>query len=71
MSSAVSSRIAGFAGKRMVAFVHDDCAATSIEYAVIAAGIAAVIAAVVFGMGNPIVPKYQAASDGFDTLGVK
>jgi len=63
MSSAVSSRIAGFAGKRMVAFVHDDCAATSIEYAV--------IAAVVFGMGNPIVPKYQAASDGFDTLGVK
>lgn len=51
--------------------VREDSGATSIEYAVIAAGVGAAVAAVVLSLGNPIAPKYQAASDGFDALGAK
>lgn len=49
-------------------FASDTSGTTAIEYAIIAAGIAGVISVVVMGMGNPILPKYQAVNDGFAEL---
>ena len=44
-------------------FVRDDSGATAIEYALIAAGIAAAIIAVVVNLGSAMQVKYQSISD--------
>lgn len=49
----------------MFAFLADERAATAIEYAMIAAGIAAAIAATVFTLGTGVKTQlYQKISDG-------
>ncbi len=47
-------------------FCRDDSAATAIEYAMIAAGIAGVIITVVMGLGTSLQAKYQAVSDALN-----
>jgi pilus assembly protein Flp/PilA len=44
-------------------FVRDESGATAIEYAMIAAGIAGAIIAVVTGLGTAMQAKYQSISD--------
>jgi pilus assembly protein Flp/PilA len=44
-------------------FLKDDSAATAIEYALIAAGIAGVIIVVVTELGTKVTGNYQAVSD--------
>jgi pilus assembly protein Flp/PilA len=46
-------------------FVRNDSGTTAIEYAIIAAGIAAAIIAVVMGLGTALQSKYQSVSDAF------
>ncbi len=51
--------------RRISAFLADDRAATAVEYAMIAAGIAAAIAATVFTLGTGVKNQlYQKISDG-------
>jgi pilus assembly protein Flp/PilA len=51
--------------RRVSAFLADDRAATAVEYAMIAAGIAAAVAATVFTLGTEVRDKlYQKISDG-------
>lgn len=51
--------------RRIFAFLADDRAATAVEYAMIAAGIAAAIAATVFTLGTGVKNQlYQKISDG-------
>ena len=47
-------------------FVRDDGGATAIEYALIASGVAAAIAAVVMTMGTSVQGMYQSVSNGFN-----
>lgn len=47
-------------------FVRNDSGATAIEYALIAAGIAAAIIAVVMGLGTALQTKYQTISNAFN-----
>jgi pilus assembly protein Flp/PilA len=47
-------------------FVRNDSGATAIEYAIIAAGIAAAIIVVVMGLGSALQSKYQSISDAFN-----
>ena len=47
-------------------FVRNDSGATAIEYAIIAAGIAAAIIVVVMGLGSALQTKYQSVSDAFN-----
>ena len=47
-------------------FIHDDSGATAIEYAIIAAGIAAAIIVVVMGLGTALQGKYQSVSDSLN-----
>jgi pilus assembly protein Flp/PilA len=48
---------------KVVHFLHDESGATAIEYALIAAGIAGVIIAVVQGLGTKLTASYQSVSD--------
>lgn len=50
-------------------FLRDESAATAIEYALIACGIAGAIIAVVNGLGTVVLGKYSAVQNGLD--GVK
>jgi pilus assembly protein Flp/PilA len=47
-------------------FVHDESGVTAIEYAMIAAGIAGAIIAVVTGLGTVMQGKYQSISDSMN-----
>jgi pilus assembly protein Flp/PilA len=47
-------------------FVRDDGGATAIEYALIASGIAAAIAAVVMTMGTSVQGMYQSVANAFN-----
>ncbi len=47
-------------------FVRDESGATAIEYAMIAAGIAGAIIAVVTGLGTVMQAKYQGISDSMN-----
>jgi pilus assembly protein Flp/PilA len=47
-------------------FVRNDSGTTAIEYAIIAAGIAAAIIVVVMGLGSALQTKYQSISDAFN-----
>ena len=46
-------------------FVRNESGATSIEYAMIASGVAVAIAAVVMGVGTSVKTMYESAADGF------
>ncbi len=46
-------------------FVRNESGATSIEYAMIASGVAVAIAAVVMGVGTSVKTMFQGAADGF------
>ena len=46
-------------------FVMNESGATSIEYAMIASGVAVAIAAVVMGVGTSVKTMLQSAADGF------
>jgi pilus assembly protein Flp/PilA len=52
--------------RRMRDFLRDDRAATAIEYALIASGIAAAIIVAVTTLGTSLQGKYQSVSDGFN-----
>jgi len=47
-------------------FVRDDGGATAIEYALIASGVAATIAAVVMTMGTSVQGMYQSVANAFN-----
>jgi pilus assembly protein Flp/PilA len=47
-------------------FVRDDGGATAIEYALIASGVAATIAAVVMTMGTSVQDMYQSVANAFN-----
>jgi pilus assembly protein Flp/PilA len=47
-------------------FVNDDSGTTAIEYAIIAAGIAAAIIVIVMGLGTALQTKYQSVSNAFN-----
>lgn len=47
-------------------FLADEAGATSIEYAVIAAGIAGVLIAVVMSMGTSLSTMYTSVANGFN-----
>jgi len=47
-------------------FVRDDGGATAIEYALIASGVAAAIAAVVMTMGTSVQGMYQSVANAFN-----
>ena len=47
-------------------FVRDDSGATAIEYALIASGVAATIAAVVMTMGTSVQDMYQSVANAFN-----
>ncbi len=49
-------------------FVRDESGATAIEYAMIAAGIAGAIIAVVTGLGTVMQGKYQSISDSMNLI---
>ncbi|MEH2510473.1 pilus assembly protein Flp/PilA [Nitrobacteraceae bacterium AZCC 1564] len=53
----------------LIRFLRDETAATAIEYALIACGIAAVIISAVNGLGTAVKGEYSALKDGLD--GVK
>jgi pilus assembly protein Flp/PilA len=52
--------------KTIIRFLYDETAATSIEYALIACGIAGVIIAVVNGLGTTVSGRYAALKDALD-----
>jgi pilus assembly protein Flp/PilA len=52
--------------KEMRRFFSDDSAATAIEYALIASGVAGAIIVVVMGMGTSLKGMYQNVSNGFN-----
>ncbi len=47
-------------------FVRNDSGTTAIEYAIIAAGIAAAIIVIVMGLGTALQTKYQSVSNAFN-----
>jgi pilus assembly protein Flp/PilA len=47
-------------------FVRDDGGATAIEYALIASGVAAAIAAVIMTMGTSVQGMYQSVANAFN-----
>ena len=49
--------------KMIIRFLHDETAATSIEYALIACGIALAIITVVNGLGTTLSGRYSAVKD--------
>jgi pilus assembly protein Flp/PilA len=49
-------------------FLRDETAATAIEYALIACGIAVAIISVVNGLGTSVKGKYSAVKDGLDGM---
>ncbi len=53
----------------LVRFLRDETAATAIEYALIAFGIAVAIVSAVNGLGTTVKGKYSEVKDGLD--GVK
>ena len=52
--------------KMVVDFIWDETAATSIEYALIATGIAVAIVAAVNGLGTKLGVKYDTVKAAFD-----
>jgi pilus assembly protein Flp/PilA len=52
--------------KMIIRFLRDEMAATSIEYALIACGIAFVIIAAVNGLGTAMSGRYAAIKDALD-----
>lgn len=46
-------------------FIRDLCGATAIEYALMAAGVALAISAVVFTLGDELLALFQEVQDGF------
>jgi pilus assembly protein Flp/PilA len=52
--------------KTVISFVGDETAATSIEYALIAAGIAVAIVGAVTGLGVSLGVKYTAVKDALN-----
>ncbi len=52
--------------KMVVDFIRDETAATSIEYALIATGIAVAIVAAVNGLGTTLGVKYDTVKAAFD-----
>lgn len=52
--------------KMVVDFIRDETAATSIEYALLAAGIAVAIVAAVNGLGTTLNGKYTTVKAAFD-----
>ncbi|MDO8981648.1 MAG: Flp family type IVb pilin [Afipia sp.] len=52
--------------KMVVDFIRDEAAATSIEYALIATGIAVAIVAAVNGLGTTLGGKYDTVKAAFD-----
>jgi len=52
--------------RRIRDFLRDDRAATAIEYALIASGIAAAIIVAVMNLGTSLQGKYQSVSDAFN-----
>lgn len=52
--------------ERLKTFASDDSGASSIEYAIIAAGIMVVIVAVVGQIGANVGDKFQDVADGFN-----
>jgi pilus assembly protein Flp/PilA len=52
--------------KMVVDFIRDETAATSIEYALLAAGIAVAIVAAVNGLGTTLGGKYDTVKTAFD-----
>ncbi|MES2602089.1 MAG: Flp family type IVb pilin [Pseudomonadota bacterium] len=52
--------------KMVVDFIRDETAATSIEYALIATGIAVAIVAAVNGLGTTLNGKYTTVKAAFD-----
>jgi pilus assembly protein Flp/PilA len=52
--------------KMITRFLHDETAATSIEYVLIACGIALVIITVVNGLGTTVSGRYTAVKDALE-----
>jgi pilus assembly protein Flp/PilA len=52
----------------LIRFLRDETAATAIEYALIAVGIAVAIIGAVNGLGSAISAKYTAVKDGLDSV---
>ena len=52
--------------RSLLDFVRDDGGATAIEYALIASGVAAAIAAVVMTMGTSVQGMYQSVANAFN-----
>jgi pilus assembly protein Flp/PilA len=52
--------------KKAIDFIRDEKAATSIEYALLAAGIAVAIVAAVNGLGTTLGVKYDTVKAAFD-----
>lgn len=55
--------------ERFGVFLRCESGGTAIEYAVIAAGVAAAIAAMVFNIGTQVQGSYQEVLDGYEALG--
>ena len=51
--------------KKLRQFLKNESGATSIEYAMIASGVAVAIAAVVMSVGTNVTTMYQGVADGF------
>lgn len=62
---AVTAAWSVFPLQRMPAFWRDISGASAIEYAMIASGVAAVIAATVAALGTNVAGMYQSVSNGF------
>jgi pilus assembly protein Flp/PilA len=52
--------------KTLISFIGDETAATSIEYALIATGIAVAIVVAVTGLGTALTVKYTAVKDALN-----
>jgi pilus assembly protein Flp/PilA len=52
--------------KTVIAFLRDETAATSIEYALLASGIALAIVVAVNGLGTGLATKYSAVKTALD-----
>jgi pilus assembly protein Flp/PilA len=52
--------------RSLLDFVRDDGGATAIEYALIASGVAAAIAAVIMTMGTSVQGMYQSVANAFN-----
>ena len=52
----------------LIRFLRDETAATAIEYALIAFGIAIAIISAVNGLGSAVKGKYATVKDGLDSV---